>query len=159
MQKILHSSSLSQELRIRSDIVVQSGCAVNREMPAELRTSLYWYGTFFYDQSIPGCALCDHPSDALDSTEVSVAVRQGWSSYTNKDSATPINCLFGGSEAQPAGLSSRFDNVLEVRLEKRHDAILQFGKFVDIAFAAKDIMADLRKAGGGGQTYITCTDH
>ena len=127
-------------------------------MPAELRTGLYWYGAFFYDQAIPGCALCDHPSDSLDSTEVGVAVRQGRSSYANKDRATPINCLFGRPEAQPAGLSSRFDNVLEVRLEKRHDAILQLGKFVDITFAAKDIMTDLREAGGGRQTYITCAD-
>ena len=69
--------------------------------------------------------------------------------------AFPRRWLLGGTESQqPAGLSTGLDNVLEVGLKKWHHAILQFFKFFQIVFAAKNFMADLCKTSGGGKTYI-----
>jgi hypothetical protein len=42
-----------------------------------------------------------------------------------------------------------------VWLEQWHDAILKFGQFFGIAFAAENIVANLRQASSGCQTYIT----
>jgi hypothetical protein len=42
-----------------------------------------------------------------------------------------------------------------VRLKQRHDAILQFRKFVDVAFTAENVVPDLRQTSSCCQTYIT----
>jgi hypothetical protein len=47
---------------------------------------------------------------------------------------------------QPPHLSQAPNYILEMRLEKRHHAILQLRKFLGVAFAAKDFVPNLCQA-------------
>jgi hypothetical protein len=51
------------------------------------------------------------------------------------------------------------NDLLEIRLEKRHDTILQLGKLIDITLAAKHVMTDLREAGGCRESYVAGANH
>ncbi len=155
MKKILNRRTFTQKLRIRGNVIAQTVSAVDREMPLQLSAGLDRYRALFDHQAIARRTFCDRSRDTFNGGKVGVAVRKRRRSHTDEDRVSPRNRLFGGPEAQPASLSDALDHVLQVWLKQRHDAILQFGEFFDVAFTAENVVADLGQTSSGRQTYIT----
>ena len=64
-----------------------------------------------------------------------------------------------GGEGEPAGRDVARDELVEARLEDRHDAPLQRVDLGLILVDADDVMAEVRKAGSGNQADIAGSDH
>src|SRR5580658_2795034 len=154
MKKIFDRRTFTQELRIRGNVVAQTVLAVDREVSLKLSTGLNGYGTLLDHQPIPGRMFCDCSRDTFDGRKVGISIRKRRRSHTDEDRFSPCNRLFGGPEAQSAGFSDAFDNVLQAWLKQWHHASLEFRKFFEVAFAAENIVADLGQASGGRETYV-----
>jgi hypothetical protein len=51
--------------------------------------------------------------------------------------------------------AGRLDNVLQMRLEQWHYAVLQFGKLFEIALAAEHVVSNGCQASCGCEPYVT----
>ena len=66
------------------------------------------------------------------------------------------------SSVDPKPQSTRLargpDHILKMGLEDWHHAPLQLSQFLEIAFTAKHVVADLRQASRGRKSYVACAD-
>src|SRR5580692_657633 len=126
-------------------------------MLSQLGASLNRHRALLDDQPIPRSPLRDRSSHSFNGGKICVTVGQRRRAYTNEDRVSPGNGVFGRAEMQAASLSNRLDYVLKMGFEERHNSVLQFREFLDVAFAAEDIVADLRQTGGGRETHVPRT--
>ena len=154
VEKILDRGSFPQKLWIGCHVIMQAVCAMHRSCFRSCAP--VWTGTVLFSitSRYPEARLAivrATPSMA-DRSASPLAKRRR--SDADEDRFAPGDCVFGGSETQPAGLATLLITSSRWGSKSGMTPFCSFASFCDVAFTAKDVVANLRQASRGGETHI-----
>jgi hypothetical protein len=132
-----------------------SVAAINGERALELLAGLRWDGAFFDDELIGLGRRGNQASDAVNRTEVGVAIRKGRSAnaYENDVAGNSAGRIRGKTEA--AGLPRFLDDKIQARFEDGELAGFEGLDFCSIVVRAKDLMTELGEARARDQANVS----